>query len=171
MTALRTNDAYQKLIYDFMKDMYVICPSCGGQAIVRSPEFVIRPKDEREIKLICLVCGHNKRLDEKKASVLLKTSNNIITGRYFIIGAAIDPYFNLPLWLTTECCENVLWAYNYEHLDFLRKHVEAKLRERNIQSISNKSLGSRLPKWMSSNKNREAVLKCIDKLKNKKQAS
>jgi hypothetical protein len=41
------------------------------------------------------------------------------------------------------------------------------LRERNDVEYSNKSLGSRLPKWMTSKKNREEVLKAIDKLKNK----
>jgi len=38
MKALRTKDTYQKQVYDFMKDMYVVCPSCGGQAIVKIPD-------------------------------------------------------------------------------------------------------------------------------------
>ena len=78
-----------------------------------------------------------------------------------------DPYFHQPLWLKSDCGENTLWAYNYEHLDFLERHVEAKLRERNIESIENKSLGSRLPKWITSKKNRELVLKTIKQLKEK----
>ena len=33
--------------------------------------------------------------------------------------------------------------------------------------MKNKSLGSRLPKWMTSKKNRETILKAITQLKNK----
>lgn len=168
---LRTKDTYQKHVYDFIKDIYVVCPSCGGQGIIRCPEFSFRNRDERNIKLVCTKCGHSKRLEEKSDSILSASSNKIIRGRYFIIGGTVDPYFHLPLWLTINCCDNILWAYNYEHLDFLRGHVEAKLRERNTQSMANKSLGSRLPRWMTSKKNRETVIKCIDELKNKKQDS
>lgn len=165
---IRTKDTYEKHVYDFMKDIYVVCPSCGGQAIIKCPEFSFRHTNEHKIKLVCTKCGHSKRLDEKRNSILSTSSNKVITGRYFIIGGTIDPYFHLPLWLTRNCCDNILWAYNYEHLEFLRGHVDAKLRERNTQAMANKSLGSRLPKWMTSKKNRETVLKCIDELKKDK---
>ncbi len=167
MTTLRTKDSYQKQVYDFIKDIYVVCPSCGAQAIIITQEFSVRKVYDQEIKLICAKCGHNKRLEEKPDSILHSSSNKIISGKYLIIGGAIDPYFHLPLWLTINCCENILWAYNYEHLDFLRVHIEAKLRERNTQEMSNKSLGSRLPKWMTSKKNRVTILKGITHLKAK----
>ncbi len=167
MPTTRTKNSYQKQVYDFIKDIYVICPSCDGQAIIKTPEFSTGKKNEQEIKLICTKCGHNKHLAEKPDLILHSSSSKIITGKYEIIGGAIDPYFHLPLWLTMNCCNNLLWAYNYEHLDFLMIHVQAKLRERNIQEMSNKSLGSRLPKWMTSKKNREAILKGFTHLKNK----
>lgn len=167
MTTLRTKDGYQKQVYDFIKDVYVVCPACGGKAIIKTPEFALRKTNEHEIKLICTNCGHNKRLQEKPDSVLYSSPNSIIKGKYVVVGGAIDPYFHLPLWLTMNCCDNILWAYNYEHLDFLRSHVEAKLRERNTQEMANKSLGSRLPKWMTSKKNREMILKALIQLKNK----
>jgi hypothetical protein len=61
-----------------------------------------------------------------------------------------------------------MWAYNREHIAFLKLHIEAKLRERNGQELANKSLGSRLPKWMNSKKNREPLLKSLTELQNKK---
>jgi hypothetical protein len=61
----------------------------------------------------------------------------------------------------------MLWAYNYDHLNFLKDHIQATLRERNAQEPSNQSLGSRLPAWMTSAKNREAVLKGIAHLQQK----
>ena len=167
MTTKRITDSYEQYIYDFMRDIYVICPSCGGQGLVKSPAFDVRNKEEQGIKFICASCGHSKRLDEKPVAVLSGSAHNVITGRYLIIGAAIDPYFHLPLWLTTNCCDHLLWAYNYEHLDFLQRHVASKLRERDTQNMLNKSLGSRLPKWMTSKKNREAVLKGIEHLAKK----
>lgn len=168
MVTTRTKDTYQKQVYDFVNDVYVVCPSCNGQALVKSPGLNVKTTDEHNIKLVCTKCGHSKRLDEKPPSVLALSSRKITTGRYFRIGGAIDPYFHLPLWLTTTCGNNILWAYNFEHLDFLHSHVEAKLRERNTQQMANKSLGSRLPRWMTSKKNRAQVLKCLDELRSKK---
>jgi len=168
MSTARTKDDYRKQLYDFIKDIYVVCPACGRQAIVLTPELSAGKKNEPGIKLICTKCGHNKRLDEKPDSVIHATAYKTITGKYTITGGIIDPYFHLPLWLTAKCSDHILWAYNYEHLDFLYGHVEAKLRERNIQDMKNKSMGSRLPKWMTSAKNREMILKALTQLKNKK---
>ena len=84
------------------------------------------------------------------------------------MGTSVNSYFHLPLWQTINCCNNIFWAYNYEHLEFLKNHIESKLRERNLDEISNKSIGSRLPKWMTSKKNRETVLKIIQQLSIKK---
>lgn len=167
MTTERKKDSYQKTVYDFIKNIYVVCPSCGRKAVIKAPDFSFGKKDEHEIKLICSACGYNKRLEEKPDTVLHKSAHKIITGKYLVIGGAIDPYFHLPLWLMENCCDNILWAYNYEHLDFLIGHVGAKLRERNAQEKSNRSLGSRLPKWMTSKKNRETILNALTRLKSR----
>jgi hypothetical protein len=71
------------------------------------------------------------------------------------------------LWLSIYLNDKKLWAYNLEHLEFIKNHISADLRERNLENISNKSIGSRLPKWMTSKKNRNDVLKAIEKLKHK----
>ena len=71
------------------------------------------------------------------------------------------------LWLSIQLKEGELWAYNLEHLEFIKNHISANLRERTLENISNKSIGSRLPKWMTSKSNRNDVLKAIEKLKNK----
>jgi hypothetical protein len=66
-----------------------------------------------------------------------------------------------------EFSGELLWAYNREHLDFLEQHVAAKLRERNGFNFNVKSIGARLPKWMTAANNREAVLKTMEKLRMK----
>src|SRR5688572_6446496 len=106
MSTVRTKDTYKQYIDEFMSDIYVVCPSSGAQAILKSPAFNVRTKDEHAIKMVCAKCGHNKRFVEKPPVILSRSANNIITGRYFNIGATVDPYFHLPLWLTINCCNH-----------------------------------------------------------------
>lgn len=165
MTAHRSKGGYNKQVYDFLKDILVTCPSCSRQAFVKASDSPFIGIDENEIRVTCAHCGYNKRLEEKPGFILSSSSGKTIRGRHLIVGGAIDPYFHLPLWLKVECCNNILWAYNIEHLDFLQRHIEAKLRERNTEGIENKSLGSRLPRWMTSAKNRTTILQSIAQLK------
>jgi hypothetical protein len=85
------------------------------------------------------------------------------------IGDAVDWYFHLPLWLQIPCCGETLWAYNPAHLAYIEDYVQATLRERqkDQHGWSNRSLRSRLPKWMQGAKNRTVVLECVEKLKQK----
>lgn len=158
----RTKDTYEKKVYDFIKDIDIVCPSCSKKAIVKSDSSLSLFKniDKNLVRLICPNCGYNKLHAEiPKNLAIIKWT--------FIIGGAIDPYFHQPLWMAQKVGENILWAYNHEHLDFLERHVGAKLRERNNKIIENKSMGSRLPKWLTSKKNRELVLKVIKQLREK----
>jgi len=50
---------------------------------------------------------------------------------------------------------------------FLKNHISASLRETDISEKQNNSIGSRLPKWMSAAKNRNAILKAISFLETK----
>ena len=65
--------------------------------------------------------------------------------------------------LVTEVRGHTLWAWNLEHLAFLERYIGAELRERSRGS--NSSLQSRLPAWMTSAKNREAVRRGLAKLR------
>jgi predicted nucleic-acid-binding Zn-ribbon protein len=98
-------------------------------------------KKDNLIKVTCIDCGYNK------------THNHTMP--------------NEDYWLSIELSHGLFWAYNYEHLEFLRQHISAELRERSLDDIKNHSIGSRLPKWISSKKNREEILKVIEKLKAK----
>jgi len=60
------------------------------------------------------------------------------------------------------CCGETLWAYNRPHLAYLKRYVEADLREEGV--AGKRGLASKLPKWMKAAKNRDEVLKCIQKL-------
>ena len=71
------------------------------------------------------------------------------------------------LQLETSCCGNKLWALNEEHLQYIENFVSAELRERvhDENGWHNQSLSSRLPKWIQSAKNRDEILKAVEKLK------
>ncbi|MFT3911509.1 MAG: hypothetical protein QM737_18945 [Ferruginibacter sp.] len=166
MAASRTKEAYNRYIYDFISEVYVECPSCGKRAIVKANQFSFA-KMTNDVKMICEKCGYNKYLDKMPTSILYGFDKKGTNNNYLAIGCSVDPFFHLPLWLAQNCCSNVLWAYNYKHLEFLKDHVEAKLRERNTVEMSNRSLGSRLPQWIISKNNRETILKTVEFLMSK----
>lgn len=91
-----------------------------------------------------------------------KSSRVQIVWRAERLGKPADPAFGLPLWLQSPCCDETLWAYNGPHLRALRDYVASDLRERT--GVLYWSTFARLPKWVSAGKNRDAVLRCIDRL-------
>jgi hypothetical protein len=74
----------------------------------------------------------------------------------------VDPVFGLALWFTAPFKREVVWAYNLEHVRFLREYIDADLRERIPNR--NSSLASRLPAWMKAAKNRDALVAILDGL-------
>ena len=133
-------------LYRFLDEIVIECPRCEGRALVRAVHYVG--------KLTCLQCGHNAGPSSTPASICPD-------GR--------DPYFHGPLWLRSRCAGHQFWAYNYKHLAWLKSFIGADLRERGGTSTyrSNRSLASRLPRWMKAEKSREEVVRCIERLEKK----
>jgi hypothetical protein len=132
----------------------VRCPRCARCAVVTP-----LPREGRRApvhaRVVCEACGYTKDAPQPTKG-----------------GAGlVDWYFHLPLWLQAPCCSEVLWALNEAHLAFLEEYVRATLREdiRPDQvaaiAIRNQTMASRLPGWIQSGKNRDEILRCIDKLK------
>src|SRR4051812_9364542 len=71
------------------------------------------------------------------------------------------------LWLRTTTRHGEIWAYNLEHLDVLRRFVAASLRERAPWYEHGRKMTyvARLPAWIKSAKNRDEVLRAIDRLR------
>jgi len=146
----------QATLFDFLDEALVVCPNCANCATVTragsadSGSFVPH-------RLICAHCG------------LARTEQNAGLNRSWS-GAPEDGFFHLPLWLQAPCCGHVLWAHNARHLRFLKAYVGAELRERRHDPEHgwlNKSLASRLPKWMQLAKHRESILRAIGKLEHR----
>lgn len=129
-------------VEEFADEVLVRCPACDGCAVVLADQAA-------RYRLRCLGCGLAK--DRSPAE------------RMFGAPPA-DPYFRLPLWLRADCCGEVLWAYNGEHLDLLESYVAARLRERRA-SPGSMSMLARLPAWLKSAKNRAEILRVIGRLR------
>ncbi|MES2734519.1 MAG: hypothetical protein V4714_22415 [Bacteroidota bacterium] len=76
-----------------------------------------------------------------------------------------DPFFGLELWLQSRFRNHLFWAYNLEHLQYMEEYIAAKLRER--QDRKYMTLVEKLPEFIKSRKNREDLLKLVEKLKMK----
>ena len=149
-------------ILNFGGRFYVVCPECSRCAVVQS-------RGTGRTVLTCRYCGYARADSKQKSSLAFAGSVKAYDAASIGIGAPIDWYFHLPLWLQTSCCGEVLWAYNGEHLAFLEAFVAAKQRTsvRDEHGWSNRSLMNRLPPWMKQAKNRDEVLRGLGKLKQK----
>ena len=145
-------DTHESL-YDFIEEYLVVCPQCSGCARVvpldRDRQNHLDPR-----RVTCQSCSYSKEWQ----------------GSSMGIGSAHDGYFNLPLWLQIEVGDRLLWFHNLRHLQYIEAFVSATLRERRAENGTgwrNSSLINRLPDWIKSAKNRQHVLKAIDRIKQK----
>ncbi|MFG2379134.1 hypothetical protein ACGFY9_47810 [Streptomyces sp. NPDC048504] len=138
---------------DFTSSILVRCPRCERIAhLERRP--CTPPSADRgthpHARLVCRSCG-----------LCRNGSRPFRFSRH--PGAASYP----TLWLRTDTRHGELWAYNLQHLDLIRRFVAADLRERAPwYDIGQKmTLVARLPAWMKSAKNRDEVLRAVDRLR------
>jgi hypothetical protein len=130
---------------DFYQEVWVVCPSCTKKAIAKV-NF-----ETKTARLLCLHCGCNK-----------KTTTAI---KYGTINTAANHYFQAELWLKAPFKNDVFWAYNDKHLEYLERYISATIREH--KDRTGFTLLEKLPKFYHEAKNRESLLKIIAKLKSK----
>ena len=144
-------------IESFLDKILVICPRCELCAEITPANSqnssIFAPR-----QLVCVHCGISKEW----------SGNAIRIGNYS--DPPVDSYFDLPLFLAEPCCGHTLWAYNLRQLNVIEDYVSAALRQHEKSEKygwNNRSIVSRLPRWIISAKNRDMVLKAIAKLKTK----
>jgi Zn ribbon nucleic-acid-binding protein len=150
-------------LYSFRNVVLVECPQCSSCA---QSSHIEDDRLSAITRVSCLRCGHGK--DQKQQWFWTRSSRAPRRGRFQ--GRERDPHFGLPLWLQRPCCGETLWAYNFDHLAYMASYVGASLRLRNPENTlhcSNSSMASRFPRWMISAKNRAAVLRGIQMLREK----
>ena len=129
------------------------CDNCGKGFEVKIPN---QKTKQKEITIPCPNCGITRKFKARIEEYRLK---------HPVAGEACDPIFNLPLWFQAEIKGKVFWAYNRAHLSEIKKYVQAKLRER--QTLYYTTMVERLPQFITEAKNREVVLKGIERLERK----
>lgn len=144
----------------FAGRMLVVCPRCGGLALVIPRPDLSEPRYFSELlfqprRLACGGCG---AVAEWKPEV----HGAGLVGA--VLGGSEDPFFQRPLWLQTRCAGHILWAYNEEHIDALSAYVGARLRERG-GARPTMSMFARLPAWMKRSDNRSEVLASLETLR------
>lgn len=137
----------------FVDPIYVSCPQCQSRAKIFALDKPNRLHCKRRV--VCSACGFN--LEKRNA------------WRKEGPGSPVDPFFRLPLWLTGQFGVQTLWAFNYEHLEYIESFVKAKHRSRNIHAAGclNCSVISRLPRWLKKANKRQSILNIIQKIKEK----
>lgn len=125
----------------FAGRILVRCVQCRNRALVKSDEY----DEQQKIFVTASACAHCGEI-----WTIRKKRNR-------------DAYLELPLWLQTGCCGEVLWALNEEHLRYLEMYLGARMRTRAFGQ--NSTIAARLPKWMTAAKNREAVQKGLRRLR------
>jgi hypothetical protein len=141
-------------VYPTLDHALVHCPACDGRATVYQGEDGIR--------LACPACGHSRTAPWSRRHYESGPT-----------GPCLENYdsghlpFDARLWLETECCGGErLWAINESHLDYLASYISETQRERQAPSPAGKrGLGYRLPTWMKLAKNRDEVLRSIERLR------
>lgn len=153
----------------WLDPVLVVCPRCAARAVVRG--------DRRSARLVCEACGlartwHGERLHVvvDGAAVVLDRGDHAWVDpdsgrgvRVFVEPQGVDSRFGTSLWLRAECCGGeLLWANNAAHLKYLEAYVTARLRER---APGPAPLSAKLPTWMKAAKNRDEVLRHIQRLR------
>lgn len=126
------------------------CPNCGIQISFEQKNLAIPPK---EVSVTCTHC----KFTAEYTPVITRYIDSIDNK-----GLKCDPLFCLPLWLQASVKGHLFWAYNREHLEEIRRYVEAELRERTSTYLM--TMTARLPLFIKTAKNRRDILKVIDSL-------
>jgi hypothetical protein len=136
----------------FARVILVECPACGG----RAEATLITDNVRSARRLTCNSCWLVKTVPPKP----LATSNR--TPR-----AYVNIVEGLALWLKADTRHGDLYAFNFEHLEYIETYVRATIRSINFRGLlsCNRTIPSRLPLWVKQAKNREEVLKIIDRMR------
>ena len=154
---------------DFIDRVDVICPKCHKKALVIGVSAnASREEQEEQVRFACHSCGYSLKLANTPKTLFYRTSRGkSVYGRVLHLNAPIDPFFGFNVWYQIDCAHGLLWAYNAAHLSVIESYIKDKLRTRSNIFHMNRSIASRLPRWIGIAKNRDYLLKLIERAKNK----
>lgn len=124
------------------------CGHCGS-SIVFISETV--SKTASTLRLTCEVCKKEKAYKPQWFRYKKETNK--------------DPYFGLDIYLQIGVKNHTLWLYNLKHLQYLKDYIAASLRK--DDGRHKYSMITNLSQWIKSAKNRDLILKKMNKLEQK----
>lgn len=136
-----------KRINDFQTQVLVLCIACSKKAMAKV-DYTLK-----KARLFCPECSYNKEV----------TTETTVLGVKGYWQLAAHEYFGAELWLQYPFKDDVFFAFNDDHLNYLEQYIEATLREH--KDRTHFTLLEKLPKFYHESKNREGLLKIIKKLK------
>lgn len=129
------------------------CGYCGFKWLAPTIEYPTKPDPlPTQVATPCPQCSETRLV-------------NVSLSRRLPVDRCCDPHFGLPLRLAINTRHGVVWAYNPRHLHELLAYISAKIRVR--QFTSNRSMFSRLPRWMKLAKHREEIIKALEAMRAK----
>ena len=103
------------LLSNFYQEVAVVCPTCAKKAMAKV-NF-----ETKTVRLFCLECGCNK-----ETSTTVKNST---------IEMRANQYFQATLWLQATFKNEIFWAYNNNHLEYLERYISATIREHKDRTV------------------------------------
>lgn len=135
------------------------CAECGNPIVIKQHNI----RNENRKESITTACPHCRDVQSYKPRYDLQSCADY--GLSIYATGVVDDGAVLDCWLKKSFREGVFWAYNYEHLAYLKKYIEAEIRER--KQNTGQTLLNSLPQFIKSAKNRSALIKIINHLEKK----
>jgi transcription elongation factor Elf1 len=155
MDKTRNKKGYDVELSEFRTEFIIHCPICNNKTTLTNNS----PSKFIEGKIACLTCGFNIKLEENSSYGISTVDGQIIESK---ITMENPKGLKLTLWYSKNFKGNSFWAYNENHLKFLNEFINVKHRARSQENLKNRSIGSRLPKWITSSVNRKEISKLIE---------
>ena len=150
-----TNCGYQaekeRTVYRY--DVHNQCKNCGRYYRVDIEDPAKQHFSALHVK--CPYCGTMMSGEVHKTVEAFSYATEINKGK--------EPWFGLELWFLTSFQGKPIWAINGEHLTYLIDYLSAYLREKPM-GRRKKTQSDHLPTFMKTAKNRERIVKLLEKM-------
>lgn len=149
---------YRKLAEpDYTYSAAAICTAC--ECWFNEPVKDERQFTQKHVHIICPACHTDNIVELHKRESSVWTGSDIRNGR--------DPFFDQELYFLDYYRGKMVWAVNREHLTYLIDYIAASLRER-PNSSHVRTASYRLPKYMKEAKNRNDLIRLLQRMQRKK---
>ena len=177
------------VLYDFINELHLVCPECNHKLIAKNnPESYkstiactncgFRTVSENKvielsIKTFCNNCGEKIKfsqiVNERKDYINIRCNACNASHKFEPKISEYNSFYVIiekyGLWYTENFRGNHFWAYNDDHLKYIENYIKAGLRQRHNRL--GVTLVERLPKFVKSAKNRNDLIKLIEKMRKK----